>query len=114
MRAWSCVPGHPVGARPAQTCPVADVVCPDFIGRDPESAAVRAYLAAAARGRGAAVFVAGGAGIGKTRLAREVAATAAGDGVHLLSGRAVPGPVDAPLRPIAEVVMRALRDRGFP
>jgi len=66
-----------------------------FVGRATELAAVAADLDAAAGGRGGVVLLAGEPGIGKTRLAEEVAAAAAARGALALwaaagRGRAPP------------------------
>jgi MoxR-like ATPase len=55
--------------------PVGDVMCPYLVGRDAELAGLGEGLAAARLGSGRAVFVVGPAGIGKSRLLREIAAT---------------------------------------
>lgn len=57
-----------------------------LVGRDRELSALRARLAVAGRGDGGLVVLAGEAGIGKTRLAREFAAIAARDGSTVLWG----------------------------
>ena len=53
---------------------MADLLCPVVIGREAESGALRSALAAAGDGAGAVVFLTGEAGIGKSRLAAELAA----------------------------------------
>ncbi|MFD9264143.1 ATP-binding protein, partial [Streptomyces sp. NPDC059538] len=49
----------------------------ELIGRGPEMGQIMAALAAARSGRGAAIFVTGEPGVGKTRLAAEALAMAA-------------------------------------
>src|ERR1700756_5840526 len=58
-----------------------------FVGRAGELAALTADLDAAVGGRGGVVLVAGEPGIGKTRLAEELAARAIGRGAVVLWGR---------------------------
>jgi DNA-binding CsgD family transcriptional regulator len=58
-----------------------------FVGRGTELAAFTADLDAAVGGRGGVVLLAGEPGIGKTRLAEEVAAAAAARGAVVLWGR---------------------------
>jgi DNA-binding CsgD family transcriptional regulator len=58
-----------------------------FVGRAGELAALTADLDAAVGGRGGVVLVAGEPGIGKTRLAEELAARASGRGAVVLWGR---------------------------
>jgi class 3 adenylate cyclase len=55
-----------------------------LVGRDRELAAVEGFLQQAIVGRGAVVRVVGAAGVGKSRLAREAAALAAGRGVEVV------------------------------
>jgi DNA-binding CsgD family transcriptional regulator len=58
-----------------------------FVGREAELGALTVDLDAALAGRGGVVLVAGEPGIGKTRLAEELAAQATGRGVLVLWGR---------------------------
>jgi DNA-binding CsgD family transcriptional regulator len=58
-----------------------------FVGREAELAALTADLDAAAGGRGGVVLLGGEPGIGKTRLAEELAAHATARGVLVLWGR---------------------------
>jgi predicted ATPase len=62
-------------------------VATPFVGREAELAALTADLDAAAAGRGGVVLVAGEPGIGKTRLAEELAAQATARGALVLWGR---------------------------
>ena len=93
---------------------VADLLCPVVIGREAESGALRSALAAAGDGAGAVVFLAGEAGIGKSRLAAELAADARARGVRVLTGRAVPASIASPYRPLTEALLQALRGFAFP
>ena len=90
------------------------VLCPVLVGRDEEARRLRAALTAAGDGRGGTMFLAGEAGIGKTRLVREVVRTAGEQGVTVLSGRAAAGAVPAPLRPFAEALASAGRAGRLP
>lgn len=58
-----------------------------FVGREAELTALTAALEDAIAGRGRLVLVAGDPGIGKSRLANELATTAAGAGAEVLWGR---------------------------
>jgi predicted ATPase len=93
---------------------VADLRCPVVIGRGAETGALRTALAAAGGGIGGVVFLTGEAGIGKSRLASELAAAARARGVTVLTGRAVPGDIASPYRPLTEALLQALRGRPFP
>ena len=82
-----------------------------LIGRDDELAAARTALASLQRGEGGLLLVTGEAGVGKSRLVREVTAYAAGSAT-VLTGRAVPGA--GPLRPLSEALLGRWRGRPFP
>ena len=93
---------------------MADALCPVVVGREAETALLQAALAAASGGAGGLVFLTGEPGIGKSRLAREVADQARAHAATVLVGRAVPASVTVPYRPLTEALLQALRDRGFP
>jgi DNA-binding CsgD family transcriptional regulator/tetratricopeptide (TPR) repeat protein len=82
-----------------------------FIGRALELAELEGALSSARAGKGATVLVAGEAGIGKTRLAAELASRARGAGFKVLLGRSIDlVGTELPYQPFAE----ALRPLGEP
>jgi DNA-binding CsgD family transcriptional regulator len=85
------------------------MLCPVLIGRSAELGALNAALDRAAEGRGGAVFITGDAGIGKSRLTRDVAYTASGRDFQVLTGRGTQSAVPVPYRPIAEALLGAAR-----
>jgi ATP/maltotriose-dependent transcriptional regulator MalT len=93
---------------------VADVLCPIVIGRADEIASLDEDLCAAMSGEGRVVCVTGEAGIGKSRLAREVVAMARSRGAVTAVGRAVPTGAATPFRPLTEALLHYLRDRALP
>jgi predicted ATPase len=93
---------------------VPQVLCPVLVGRDEEARRLRAALAAAGTGRGSTVFLSGEAGIGKSRLVREIARTASESGLTVLAGRAVAGGAPTPFRPFAEALTSAGRAGRLP
>jgi DNA-binding CsgD family transcriptional regulator len=91
---------------------VRQVRCPVLIGRDEERRALVDMLEHARAGRGGTCFVVGEAGVGKSRLAREIGEHARSAGMTVLIGRAVPDGVPVAFRPLAEAVLGGLRHRG--
>jgi DNA-binding CsgD family transcriptional regulator/tetratricopeptide (TPR) repeat protein len=82
-----------------------------FVGRVGELRELECALDAARAGRGTAVLVAGEAGIGKTRLASELATRARDTGFEVLLGRSIDFVgTDLPYQPFVE----ALRPLGEP
>jgi DNA-binding SARP family transcriptional activator len=75
-----------------------------FVGRERELATLRAAWGRAARGAGSYVLIAGEAGVGKTRLAAEVARTAQAEG-----GRVFVGTTSAPESMPYQAIVEALR-----
>ena len=93
---------------------MADLLCPVVIGRGAETAALRSALGAAGDGAGGVVFLAGEAGIGKSRLAAELAGQARAGGMRVVAGRAVPAGAASPYRPLTEALLQGLREFPFP
>jgi DNA-binding CsgD family transcriptional regulator/tetratricopeptide (TPR) repeat protein len=91
---------------------VRQVLCPVLVGRDDEFRVLLDGLDRAADGDGGTFVVTGEAGVGKSRLVREVAQVAAARGLPVLTGRAVAGGAAVPFRPLAEAVMGWLRRSG--
>jgi DNA-binding CsgD family transcriptional regulator len=79
-----------------------------FVGRARELAALRALLPRAPGEGGRVALVSGEPGAGKTRLARELAAALAEDGVVVLSG-ACDAAVRVPYRPFLEALDQLVR-----
>jgi DNA-binding CsgD family transcriptional regulator/tetratricopeptide (TPR) repeat protein len=86
------------------------MLCPVLIDRSAELATLSAALEAAGDGQGGTVFVTGDAGIGKSRLTRDLSVRAAAQGFHVLTGRGTESTVPVPYRPVAEALMGAARD----
>ena len=78
---------EPAADEPAPSPPVAARRQDPFVGRDRELARLAGVLEDAAAGSGRIVALAGEPGIGKTRLAGELAAAAAARGVRVVGGR---------------------------
>ena len=81
-----------------------------FVGRGAELALLLAALERAAEGHGGIVLVAGEPGVGKTRLADEVAAHARDRGVAVLHGRCWEAGGAPPFWPWQQIVRASLRD----
>jgi DNA-binding CsgD family transcriptional regulator/tetratricopeptide (TPR) repeat protein len=91
---------------------VVGVRCPVLVGRDAELGVLQASLAAALGGRGGFAAVCGDAGLGKSRLCRELIKGSPVLGILVTVGRAVPSGASMPYRPLAEAVLGLLRPRG--
>ncbi|MFB6562971.1 AAA family ATPase [Streptomyces sp. NPDC056400] len=76
-----------------------------LIGRGPEMGQIMLALAAARSGRGAALFVTGEPGVGKTRLATEALAVAAETNMVTVRGRASAVGSPVPYRPLVEALL---------
>jgi DNA-binding CsgD family transcriptional regulator len=91
--------------REALTSNAGGTVCPVMVGRDREFA----LLQEAWRAGGQLLVVRGPAGMGKSRLVRELADQARGTGGTVLAGRCSPTAGDVPLRPLREALLAAAR-----
>src|SRR5712692_1895491 len=80
-----------------------------FVGRGHELAALDERLAMAAQGQGGVVLLAGESGIGKTRLAEELAALAHAQGARTLWGRCYEGEGAPAFWPWVEILRAWLR-----
>lgn len=90
------------------------VRCPRIVGRADEVAALREAVDAVRRGMGSTHFLVGEAGVGKSRLAADVAGHADEQGLLVLRGRAVDGPHPVTFRPFTEALLAAMRDGSLP
>src|SRR5262249_10193709 len=79
-----------------------------FVGREHERDAIRAAVDRAFRGQGSIVLLAGGPGVGKSRLAMEMAARASGHGFRVLVGPGYEREAPFPLLPSAEILESGL------
>ena len=97
-----------------QTGIVGEVLCPVLVGRRAEIQALESSLAGALAGEGGCAVITGEAGIGKSRLIRELSQMAAARRVPVAAGRAVPASTSAPYRPVTEALLQLLRRRPLP
>jgi DNA-binding CsgD family transcriptional regulator len=97
-----------------QTEFVGEVLCPVLVGRRAEIQALESALAGALAGQGGCAVITGEAGIGKSRLVRELGRLAAGRQVPVVVGRAVPASASAAYRPVTEALLQLLRRRPLP
>ncbi|MGH2604514.1 MAG: AAA family ATPase, partial [Dehalococcoidia bacterium] len=86
----------------------ASIPAPAIIGRAPELGVLLERMASARRGEGAILFVTGEAGIGKSRLCRELAARAGGT-MEYLHGAGSPLLPEAPFGPFVDALRAWLR-----
>lgn len=90
---------------------VQPILCPTVVGRRAELALLLELLDSSS---GSTVFLHGEAGIGKSRLVRELTAGAGERSVPVFTGRAVPARPATPYRPLAEALTAACRRSGPP
>ena len=79
-----------------------------FVGREPEVSAIRAAIDRALSGHGSIVMLAGGPGVGKTRLAMEMADYASRVGFPMLVGHCYERDEPFPYLPFAEIIESSL------
>lgn len=87
---------------------MVQVLCPSLVGRQAELAQLSEQLSESAASYGGVVVISGEAGIGKSRLAREVAEQARTRGLRVLWGRAVQSRAPIPYRPFVEALQTGL------
>jgi DNA-binding CsgD family transcriptional regulator len=87
------------------------MLCPSVVGRAAELTWLSAGLDDLRDGRGGCMFVVGEPGIGKTRLADEIAAEAGRRGVWVLYGRASVTGRAVPYQSLSGAVLHGLRSR---
>jgi DNA-binding CsgD family transcriptional regulator len=90
------------------------MLCPVLISRDAELHALHGALERARESAGGVLILAGDAGVGKSRLATELAIQAAAQGIDVLRGRATESVVPVPFRPITEALMKVARAGVIP
>jgi len=90
------------------------MLCPVLVSRGAELHALSAALDRAKDGAGGVLILAGDAGVGKSRLAREIAAKAASQRFGVLTGRATESIVPVPFRPITEALIKLARSGVAP
>jgi predicted ATPase/DNA-binding SARP family transcriptional activator len=78
-----------------------------FVGRVTETEALNAAWARAARGSGSTIFISGEAGVGKSRLVGELAASVAAEGGRVLFGD-TSNPEEVPYEALVEALRRSL------
>lgn len=98
----------PGAAAPPQAAGPPQVESLPLVGRAEPLGRLRAALERAGEGQGATVFLSGESGIGKSRLAREVAAHAARGGWRVLWGRVYPVESSVPFAPFADALVPLL------
>src|SRR6202011_2369467 len=89
---------------------VSSMLCPVLVGREEHARALRVGLDAALAGTGRVVVLCGEAGVGKSRLARELV-TEAREHCTVLTGRALAGHGSTGLRAFADALQSAFRTR---
>lgn len=87
------------------------LLCESLIGRRAELEVLTGRLGAP---RGGAVFLVGEAGVGKTRLIREMVEEARSRGRVVLTGRSVRNRQATPYQPLTEALLAAFRQTGVP
>ncbi len=112
------VPGHPetveifqlpdsLWDEPADAPTYGDASAP-LVGRDQEMDFLRRHWRMAGEGRGQSVLILGDAGIGKSRLVRELGRVLSGGTLSWLQGRCMPEARHSALQPLVDLLQRHL------
>lgn len=88
------------------------VICPVLIGHASAVKTLRQHIDTARTGQGQTLLISGEAGIGKSRLTREMGREAIQQGYQLLQGSCYPYDVDYPYAPILDLLRTHLADDG--
>src|SRR5512147_1441593 len=89
------------------------VLCPVIVGRDDLLERIDLLLGEVAKGRGSTLFLAGSAGLGKTRLLRAAIAKATAAGIRLDGGMVAPQDHLVPLASIRDFAVGIRRDEAW-
>lgn len=89
---------------PGDPSPFSPTTRAPFVGRESEREVIRAAIDRARRGQGSLVLLAGEAGVGKSRLAADMASHAARDGFRVLVGHCYERDEPVPFLPFAEIL----------
>ena len=87
-----------------EASPVSPAERTAFVGREAEGSAIRAAIDRALTGHGSVIMLAGGPGVGKTRLAIEMAEYASRAGFRYLVGHCYERDEPVPFLPFAEII----------
>ena len=88
---------------------MGSMLCPVLVNRGAEVHALTTALDRVQAGDAGVLILTGDAGVGKSRLVREVSSLASSRGFAVLAGRAAESAVPVPYRPVSEALMRAAR-----
>jgi DNA-binding SARP family transcriptional activator len=97
-------PGGSLGAEPFEAADAAVAFDAPLTGRASEMARLQSHLLESGSGHGRVVTLVGEAGVGKTRLVRELAATAVGASRHVAWGRCHESEQILPFAPWLEIL----------
>jgi len=85
------------------------LLCPQVVGREAETRRFDELLSGLPLGAGATLLISGAAGVGKTRLLRELERAAAAKGIPFLIGRCTAAGARPPFGPFAEILDGVIR-----
>jgi hypothetical protein len=98
---------------PLEVSPFSSAERTAFAGRESERSTIRAAIDRALAGHGSVVMLAGGPGVGKTRLAKEMAELASSVGFKCLVGHCYERDEPVPFLPFAEIIEGSIAESGL-
>lgn len=107
----------PAARAPDRSVPAwraAGLLCPVLLDREAELDALRRALEGARHGQGGVAVIVGPAGVGKSRLAREIQADTTAGGSTVLTGRALRSESPLPYRALVQALLGAYRADEVP